>query len=191
MLALAQIIEDFIDITELDHHRVGHDECALDILHLLQILDGILLKINLRRDLEPLHVDPPLGKALFIDEVNGGNVGGRGVVAIGAAAQGERRRVGVVDIADAALRRGGVDDYATDLHLLAEGLDDIVVGGMDHRRVAQAAHMQHFKRALEAFLHAVYHKVGQHRAELLAGERVFRADGRKLRDQDFRFFRSP
>ena len=77
----------------------------------------------------------------------------------------------------------------TDLHLLAEGLDDIVVGGMDHRRVAQAAHMQHFKRALEAFLHAVYHKVGQHRAELLAGERVFRADGRKLRDQDFRFFR--
>ena len=189
VLALAQIVKDFINIAELDHHRVGHDKRTLDILHFLEILDGILFEVDLRRNLEPLHIDPPLGKALFVDEVNGGDVGGRGVVAVGAAAEGERRCVGVVDIADTALRRGRVDDHAAYLHLFAVGFDDIVVGGVDDRRVTEAAHVQHFRCALEAFLRAVDHKVGEHRAQLFTGQRIFGPDSRKLCDQDLRLLR--
>ena len=81
-LALAQVVQDFVHIAQLHHHRVGDDEGAGDALHLFQVLDGILLKIDAGRHLEPLHVHPPLGDALFVDVVHGIDVLGHAVLAI-------------------------------------------------------------------------------------------------------------
>ncbi len=60
---------------------------------------------------------------------------------------------------------------------------------MNHSGVAEAAHVQHFRRALEAFLRAVDHKVGEHRAQLFTGQRIFGPDSRKLCNQDLRLLR--
>ncbi len=47
LLALAQVVQHLVHVAQLHHHRVGDDERAGDVLHLFQVLDGILLKIDL------------------------------------------------------------------------------------------------------------------------------------------------
>ena len=64
-------------------------------------------------------------------------------------------------------------------------VDDIGVGGMDCRRVAQAAVMQHLGGHLKALLLAVYYDVCQDGGELFLGKVVFRAHIRDFPDQDF------
>ncbi len=188
--ALSEVIEDFIDVPELDHHRVGDDEGAGDVGHLLKILDGIFLEVDLRRNLEPLHIDSPLGDALFVDQVDGGHVGGGGVVSERTAAEGQGRGVGVVDVADGALGRRRVGDHAPDLHLLAVGVAELFVVGMDDRAVPKAAEFEHLLGLLKAFLGILDHEIGQNRGELLAGERVIRAHVVQLGEQDLGAFRN-
>ena len=81
-----------------------------------QVLDGVRLEVGLGRDLEPLHVVVPPSNALDVNEIHGLHVAGHRVAAVGAAAQGQRRGDGVVDVADAA--KGGrlVPDDAAGVH---------------------------------------------------------------------------
>ena len=187
-LALAQVVQDFVHIAQLHHHRVGDDEGAGDALHLFQVLDGILLKIDAGRHLEPLHVDPPLGDALFVDEVHRRDVLGHAVLAVGAAAQRQGRRVGIIDVADGALGGRAVHNDSAHAHGHAVFIGDLHVAGMNDGGVAQAAQLQHLVGVIKALLLAVYNKVGQHRGKLFLRQRmvfVRRGDGR---DEDLRFF---
>ena len=190
LLPLAEIIKDLIHIAQLYHGGIGDDESAGDILHFFQILNGIVFKINLRGDLEPLHVDPPLSQALFVNQVDGGHVGVGGIVSVAAAAQGQGGGVGVVDVADSALGGGGVGNHPADMHNLAVMTDQIVIGGVDDRRMAQAAHFQHLSGALEALLMGIHHIIGENGGELFPGEGILRSHGRQPGDEDLGILRN-
>ena len=172
LLALAQVVQNLVHVAQLDHHRVGNDEGAADVFHLLQVLDGVVLKIDLGRHLEPLHIDPPLGDTLFVDQVDGGHVLADRVLAVAAAAQGQGRGVGVVDVADSALRRGAVHDDTAYLHAHAVLVGNLHIAGVDNRGVAQAAQLQHGVGELEALFLILADEVGQHGAELLLAQRM-------------------
>ena len=197
--ALSQVPQHLVDVAQLHHRLVGDDKGPADVGHLLQILDGVVFKVDLGRDLEPLHVDPPFGDALDVHQVLGRDVGGGGVFAEGAAAQGEGGGVLVVDVADATLGGGGVDDDAAHLHPLAVLGDDLRVGGVDGGGVAQAAVLEHLGGHLEALLLVLHHDVGQDGGEFLLGEGVVGAhvgdpadeDLGALRDSKTGFFGDP
>ena len=113
---LSQVIENLIHIAQLYHSGIGDDKGALNALHLLQVLNRIVFKIDLRRNFKPLHVNSPLGDALLVNQVNGRNVGSRRVVAVGAAAQSQRRGIGVINVTNGALRGRRVGNHTANLH---------------------------------------------------------------------------
>ena len=154
------------------------DKGAADIGHFLQVLDGVVLEVDLRRNLEPLHVYSPLRQTFFVDEVDSRHVGSGGVASEGTAAQGQGRGIGVVDVTDSALRGRGVDDNTADLHGLAVLLAQLVVVTVDNRRVAQAAELQHLLCSLEAFLFSLDDEIGQDRGEFFSGD-VYKRQVRK------------
>ncbi|MBM7331958.1 hypothetical protein JS562_55700, partial [Agrobacterium sp. S2] len=117
--APVQDVQDAVDEPEGGHRGVGDDGDALDVGHVGQVADGVRLEVRLGRDLEPLQVVVPPAHALDVDEVDRRHVVRHRVVAVGAAAEGERRDEGVVDVADAAERRGGVRDDADRLDAVA------------------------------------------------------------------------
>ena len=52
LLTLTQVMQDLVHVAQLNHYGVSYDEGAVDTLHLLQVLDGIFLEIDLRGNLE-------------------------------------------------------------------------------------------------------------------------------------------
>ena len=94
------------------------------------------------------------------------------VLAVGAAAQRQGRRVGVIDVADGALGGRAVHDDAAHAHGHAVFIGDLHVAGVDDGGVAQAAQLQHLVGVIKALLLAVYNKVGQHRGKLFLRQRM-------------------
>ena len=83
-----------------------------------------LLDVYLFRRAEPQHILSPLGDGLDVQQVLDANVLGDGVAAPGAAAERQGgRELEVVEVADAALRGGGVDQNAAGLHALGERIE--------------------------------------------------------------------
>ena len=180
IFALSQIIQNLIHISQFNHHGVGNDKRPGNIGHYLQILDRIFFEIDLRRDFKPLHIDPPLCNALFVDEIDRGHIGGGGVASEGSAAQRQRRGIGVVNIADSALGGRRIGNYAAYLHLLAIFYAQVVVVGMDDRRMAQAAQFQHGFGVLEPLFVIFADEVSQHGRKLLQAQRIL---ARRLRQR--------
>ena len=189
LLALAQVIQHLVHIAQLHHHGVCDDKRTGDVLHLLQILDGILFEIDFGRHFEPLHIDSPFRDALFVDEVDGGDVLTHGVLAVRAAAQRKGRSVGVVDVADGALRGRAVDDDAAHAHGDAIFIRNLHVARVNNGRVAKAAQLQHFIGVIKALLRALHLKIGQHGAELFLCQRVVVVRLIQRRNEDLRLFR--
>ena len=52
--------------------------------------------------------------------------------------------------------------------------DQIIVGGMDHSRVAHPAVFHHLFAALDSFRRIIYNVIGQDGAQLFPGQGVFR-----------------
>ena len=76
-----------------------------------------LLHIDLLRHSEPKHVFSPLRNRFDVDKVLDSDVFGHGVSAPASATEREgRTEFEVVQIADTALRRGGVDEDAASFH---------------------------------------------------------------------------
>ena len=116
---------DGLGIAVLVQEGVGDDEgflLAHDVLQLIQShRQAALLEINLFRRTEPQHVLSPLGDGLDVEQVLDAHVLGDRVAAPGAAAQRQGgRQLEVVQVADAAVGGGGVDQDAAGLHGLAQ-----------------------------------------------------------------------
>ena len=175
VLAGAQLVDDLVDHAELLHDLVAHDDRAVEVVHVAQIPDRVRLEIGLRRHLEPLHVVVPPCDALDVDEVDGLDVAGHRVAAVGAAAQGQGRGDGVVDIADATKRARGVPDDTASVHAQTEFTGQILVVGVDGGGVAGAM-LEHLFAHLESLLLIVGLEHGLHRAELFESKRLHLAD---------------
>ena len=171
----AQLVDDLVDNAELLHDLIAHDDGLLDAVHVAQVLDGVRLEVCLGRDLEPLHVVVPPSNALDINEIHGLHVAGHRVAAVGAAAQGQRRGDGVVDVADAA--KGGrlVPDDAAGVHTDAVLTHELLVVGVDGGGVA-GTQLEHLLAHLEGLLLVVGLEHGLHRGELLVGQRLVVGD---------------
>ena len=75
-LPLSKVVQSFINITQFHHGGIGNYESAGNAGHCFQILNGSSFKIDFGGDFEPLHVNSPLGYAFFVDQVDGGYIGG-------------------------------------------------------------------------------------------------------------------
>ena len=115
---------------------VGHDEGALLAVDLGELAQGdghaALLEEDLLGGTEPQHVLTPLCDGLDVEQVLGADVAGDGVAAPGAAAQREGgSHLEVIEVADAALGGGGVDEDAAGLHGLVVLLDLLLLVDVD------------------------------------------------------------
>ena len=185
----AQLIDDLVDDAELLHDLIAHDDGLFDAVHVAQVLDGIRLEVGLGRNLEPLHVVVPPSDALDVDEVDCLDVAGHGVAAVGAAAQGQGRGDGVVDVAHAAEGARGVPDDTAGVHALAVLADQVTVVGVDGGGVAGAM-LQHGFAHLEGLFLVVGLQHGLDRSKLLHGQRLVLADFLALSGKDGGVFRN-
>ena len=122
---LVKLSLDSAGVAILEQELVGHDEGALLAHDAADFVErhrrGALLEVHLLGSAEPQHVLAALRDGLDVDQVLHPNVLGDGVAAPGAAAQGQGRlHAEVVQVTDAALRGGGVDDDAAGLHGVLE-----------------------------------------------------------------------
>ena len=177
---LSQIMQQFIYVAQFHHSGVGNDESSGDIGHLFQILNGIVFEIDFRGNFEPLHIDSPFCNSLDVDQVVGGDVGSGGVLAVRAAAQGQRRHVGVVDIADTAVGRRRVHDNTAGRHCAAVTVSHFHIAGVDCSRVAHTADFQHGLRSGKTFFFAIDYDHTQNRGELFFGQRHIQPSMRNL-----------
>ena len=185
----AQLVDDLVDNAELLHDLIAHDDGLLDAVHVAQVLDGVRLEVGLGRNLEPLHVVVPPSDALDVDEVDCLDVAGHGVAAVGAAAQGQGRGDGVVDVAHAAEGARGVPDDTAGVHALAVLADQVTVVGVDGGGVAGAM-LQHGFAHLEGLFLVVGLQHGLDRSKLLHGQRLVLADFLALSGKDGGVFRN-
>ena len=189
---LVELIGDGLGIAVLVEEGVGHDEGPLfahDGLQLCQShRQATFLEIDLFRRAEPQHVLSPLGDGLDVDQVLDAHVLGHGVAAPGAAAQGEgRRHAEVIQIADATVGGGGVDQDAAGFHPGRKGVDLVLFGhGVDvqGRGVAVAA----VRHQLIRLVHRVGEILGpvhsQHGGQLFVGEFFLDIHALHLADED-------
>ena len=184
-----QLIDDLVDDAELLHDLIAHDDGLFDAVHVAQVLDGVRLEVGLGRNLEPLHVVVPPSDALDVDEVDCLDVAGHGVAAVGAAAQGQGRGDGVVDVAHAAEGARGVPDDTAGVHALAVLADQVTVVGVDGGGVAGAM-LQHGFAHLEGLFLVVGLQHGLDRSKLLHGQRLVLADFLALSGKDGGVFRN-
>ena len=105
-----------------------------------------------------------------------------------ATAQRQRRGVGVINVADRALGRGGIDDNPSDFHLFPVLDRDFFVVGMDDGGMAQTAELQHALRIGESLFCAVDDEISGDRGQFFEGERIFQGWFRKLCQEDFGVF---
>ena len=184
-----QLIDDLVNDAELLHDLIAHDDGLFDAVHVAQVLDGVRLEVGLGRNLEPLHVVVPPSDALDVDEVDCLDVAGHGVAAVGAAAQGQGRGDGVVDVAHAAEGARGVPDDTAGVHALAVLADQVTVVGVDGGGVAGAM-LQHGFAHLEGLFLVVGLQHGLDRSKLLHGQRLVLADFLALSGKDGGVFRN-
>ena len=149
-----------------------------------------LLDVNLGRGAEPEHILSPFGDGLDVQKMLDAHVFGDGVAAPGAAAEGEGgRELEVIQVADAAEGRRGVDEDAAGLHARAELVELRALGErieVNGGRVAVAAvgdEMLGLFKGVREVLRAVH---GKHRGELLVREFFGNIDALNLADEDFR-----
>ena len=157
---------------------VGHYEYLLFAEHFLELAQrdrqAALLYVCFLRRAEPEHVLSPFGDGLDVEQVLHADVLRDGVAAPRAAAERERgRRVEVVDVAYAALRRGRVDEDAARLHVRLEVVElfalrhDVEV---DRRGVAEAAVRDEALRLRDRVLEVRGAVHREHRRELFMCE---------------------
>ena len=104
--AFFQVVENLLHVTQGLNNFVGNDKYPGDVLHLLKILEGVGLEVDLTRQFEPLHINSALGHALDVNQVDGGNVGRGTVATVGTATESQRWHVGVVDITNSSVGAG-------------------------------------------------------------------------------------
>ena len=186
---LAEIIEYFIHIPQLHHHRIGDNERSGDIGHLFEILDRIILKVNLGWNFKPLHIYSPLGNAFFVDQINRGYIGGGRVPSERATAQGQRRGIGVINVADGALGRGRVGDNTSHLHLFTVAFAQRGIIGVDDSGMAQTTKFQHLLGHRKTLFAVFDHKICQHWRKLFPGKGIIRPHILQSGQQDLGFLR--
>ena len=184
-----QLIDDLVDDAELLHDLIAHDDGLFDAVHVAQVLDGVRLEVGLGRNLEPLHVVVPPSDALDVEKVDCLDVAGHGVAAVGAAAQGQGRGDGVVDVAHAAEGARGVPDDTAGVHALAVLADQSLIVGMDGCGVA-CTMLEHGFAHLEGLFLVVGLQHGLDRSKLLHGQRLVLADFLALSGKDGGVFRN-
>ena len=131
-----EFVDYLIEEAKLHHRVVGDDEDLSDLFAGTKILDRIPFEIDLLRNLEPLHGISPFADFLDVEKVDGTDVAADRVVAIGAAAESQRRQEGIVDVADAAEGRRRIPNDAQGFDLIAEGVGHRLLLAMDGGRVA-------------------------------------------------------
>ena len=177
---------------------VGHDEHALAVPDFADLAerDGqtALLEIDLFRRAEPQHILSPNRNSLDVDKVHRTDVLGHRVAAPAAAAERERRgELEVVDVADAALRRRGVDEDSAGLHPSLELCKLILIVALlevNRRCVAIAAignELLGLVEGVRKILRTVHRK---NRRELFMSKRLGELDGLNLADENLRLFRN-
>ena len=189
---LVKLSLDSAGVAILEQELVGHDEGALLAHDAADFVErhrrGALLEVHLLGSAEPQHVLAALRDGLDVDQVLHPNVLGDGVAAPGAAAQGQGRlHAEVVQVTDAALRGGGVDDDAAGLHGVLEQGDLLALGGVDveRRGVTRAAGEHEVLGLVHCLLEVLGMVHGEDGGELLVAELFLLGVGRgDLGDQD-------
>ena len=85
LIAFAQVIKDFIYITQFDHGRVCHNERPGYIFHFFKVLNRVVFKIDFRGDLKPLHIHSSFCDFLFVYKIDRRYVGRSAVVSVRTA----------------------------------------------------------------------------------------------------------
>ena len=140
---------------------------------------GVMSRSEVRK-----NVTSPSSPAWIRDAAAIQSGSGDRVVAVGAAAQGQRRDERVVDVADAPERRGRVDDDAHRLDPAAELLDERVVLRVNRTRVAETIERDHLLGVGQALLGRLGAQHGEHRTQLFACQRLVRTDPADLGEDD-------
>ena len=122
---LIELICDRLCVSVMIEEGIGDDKRLFLVHDVLQLVkrygQAALLDVDLFGGAEPEHIFSPLGYCFYIQKVLYADILRNAVAAPRAAAEGQRgRELEVIEIADAALRRGGVDEYAAGLHSLGK-----------------------------------------------------------------------
>ena len=188
---LVELVGDRLGVAVLVQEGVGNDKGFLFAHDVLQLLQGkghaALLDIDLFRRSEPQHVLSPLGNGFDVQQVLHADVLAHGVAAPGAAAQRQRgREVEVVEVADAAVGGGRVDNDAAGLHgrrKFAELFALVHRVEIDGGGVAVAAVGDQLRSLCQRVVKGVEFIHSQHGAELFVGKFLADVNGFHLADQ--------
>ena len=134
-----------------------------------------LLEVDLLRQSQPQHVLSPLRHGLDVQQLMDIGLTGEGASAPGAGSQRQGRGgIKVVEITDAAKGGGHVDQHPGGLHLGAEGVDLLTLGGVHIQRAAvtRAAFTHQLITDIQGLLKGLGPVHPQHGAELLVGPGV-------------------
>ena len=186
---LIQLLLDGTGVAVLVQEGIGDDECLLVLLQLVQSHgQAALLEVDLFRCAEPQHVFSPLSHGLDVQQVLDAHVLGNGVAAPGAAAQSQGGgHLEVVQVADAAVGGGSVDDDTAGLHAVCEsvqlgtGGDGVNVQGSG---VADAAVTDQGVCLVQSILEGGSAVHSQNRGQLLVSELLADVGGLDLADED-------
>ena len=174
---LVQLIGDVLGEATLEQEGVGDDKRLLAVVFGLQLVEShrhaALLKVNLLRRSEPQHILSPLGNGLDVDQVLDTHVLRDGVAAPRTAAQSKGgSQFEVVQVADTALRRGGVHQNTAGLHgsLMLGHLFLLSHIDIQRRSVAVTAVSNQMLSLVNGLVEGLGMVHGQHGRQLLVSE---------------------
>ena len=119
-----QLLLDGPGVAVVVQEGVRNDEGLLVRLQLSQShRQAALFEINLFRCTEPKHILPPNGNGFDIQQMLNAHILRNGVAAPASAAQGQGGgQLEIVQVANAALGRGGIDQDPAGLHGVSKGI---------------------------------------------------------------------
>ncbi len=188
---VGQLVQDGLAHADLKEVGVRDHKGLLAVVFVLQLPEGdggaALLEIDLLRHAQPQHILSPLCHGLDVQQLLHVGLTHEGAAAEGAGAQGQgRRRIKVVEVAQAAKGGGGVDEDAAGLHFQAEGVDLLPLVGVHVQRtaVAGAALTDELCAEGQGLIKVLGPVHAQHGAEFFVGPGVIMAGIVRLGNED-------
>ena len=175
---LVELVGDGLRISIMIQKTVRDNKSLLFSHDIFEFVKGdgeaTLLDVHLFGCSEPQHILSPFRDGLDVDKVFDAHVLADAVAAPAAAPEGEGGgELEVVDVADAALRRGGIEQHAAGLHAVGVFIDLVLAGhdvDVEGGGVTVAAVRDEVLRLVERVLEILGAVHGEDGGELLVSE---------------------